>query len=423
MERVFSVEEISDPFWVPPPPPQSAAAAQQQGGGGVASGGGGGVAGGGGGGNAMNRCPSEWYFQKFLEEAVLDSPVPNPSPRAEAGGIRGAGGVVPVDVKQPQLSAAAAATTSAVVDPVEYNAMLKQKLEKDLAAVAMWRASGTVPPERPGAGSSLLNADVSHIGAPNSIGGNATPVQNMLSGPSGGSGSQLVQNVDVLVKQPTSSSSREQSDDDDMEGEAETTGTARPADQRLQRRKQSNRESARRSRSRKAAHLNELEAQVSQLRVENSSLLRRLADVNQKYNDAAVDNRVLKADVETLRAKVKMAEDSVKRVTGMNALFPAASDMSSLSMPFNSSPSEATSDAAVPIQDDPNNYFATNNDIGGNNNYMPDIPSSAQEDEDFVNGALAAGKIGRTASLQRVASLEHLQKRMCGGPASSGSTS
>jgi hypothetical protein len=26
-----------------------------------------------------------------------------------------------------------------VVDPVEYNAMLKQQLEKDLAAVAMWR--------------------------------------------------------------------------------------------------------------------------------------------------------------------------------------------------------------------------------------------------------------------------------------------
>jgi hypothetical protein len=43
---------------------------------------------------------------------------------------------------------------------------------------------------------------------------------------------------------------------------------------------------------------------VTQLRVENSSLLRRLADVNQKFNDAAVDNRVLKADVETLRAKV-----------------------------------------------------------------------------------------------------------------------
>lgn len=45
--------------------------------------------------------------------------------------------------------------------------------------------------------------------------------------------------------------------------------------------------------------------QVAQLRVENSSLLRRLADVNQKFNEAAVDNRVLKADVETLRAKVR----------------------------------------------------------------------------------------------------------------------
>lgn len=44
--------------------------------------------------------------------------------------------------------------------------------------------------------------------------------------------------------------------------------------------------------------------QVSQLRVENSSLLKRLTDISQKYNEAAVDNRVLKADVETLRAKV-----------------------------------------------------------------------------------------------------------------------
>ena len=46
-------------------------------------------------------------------------------------------------------------------------------------------------------------------------------------------------------------------------------------------------------------------SQVSQLRGENSSLLKRLTDVSQKYNDAAVDNRVLKADVETLRAKAR----------------------------------------------------------------------------------------------------------------------
>lgn len=44
--------------------------------------------------------------------------------------------------------------------------------------------------------------------------------------------------------------------------------------------------------------------QVAQLKVENSSLLRRLATLNQKYTDATVDNRVLKANMETLRAKV-----------------------------------------------------------------------------------------------------------------------
>jgi hypothetical protein len=44
--------------------------------------------------------------------------------------------------------------------------------------------------------------------------------------------------------------------------------------------------------------------QVAQLRVENSSLLKSLTDISQKYNESAVDNRVLKADVETLRAKV-----------------------------------------------------------------------------------------------------------------------
>lgn len=377
----------------------------------------------------MNRCPSEWYFQKFLEEAVLDSPVGgNPSPRAAPGGGGGVvvGGAEAVEVKQQPApapaAAAAAAATSAVVDPVEFNAMLKQKLEKDLAAVAMWRATGVMPPERFAASSSLPNADVSHIGTTNPIGGNVVPVQNQLvGGTSGEQGPHFVQS-DTLVKQAASSSSREQSDDDDME-EDEITGNANPTDQRLRRRKQSNRESARRSRSRKAAHLNELEAQVSQLRVENSTLLRRLADVNQKYNGAAVDNRVLKADVETLRAKVKMAEDSVKRVTGMSALFPPGSDMSSLSMPFTGSPSDATSDAAVP--DDLNNYFSTNSDVGGSNGYMPEMASSAQEDDDFINGALAPGKMGRAESLHRVASLEHLQKRMCGGPgpASSGSTS
>ncbi|KAJ0015279.1 hypothetical protein Pint_20499 [Pistacia integerrima] len=116
----------------------------------------------------------------------------------------------------------------------------------------------------------------------------------------------------------------------------------------------SNRESARRSRRRKQAHLTELETQVSQLRVENSSLLKRLTDISQKYNEAAVDNRVLKADVETLRAKVKMAEESVKRITGLNPMFHGMSEVSTMSLPsFGGSPSDTSTDAAVPVQDDP----------------------------------------------------------------------
>ena len=79
----------------------------------------------------MNRCPSEWYFQKFLEEAVLDSPGPVP-------GV-GRGSVVAGAEAPESKPLGPAAASSSVVDPVEYNAMLKQKLEKDLAAVAMWR--------------------------------------------------------------------------------------------------------------------------------------------------------------------------------------------------------------------------------------------------------------------------------------------
>ncbi|AQK62341.1 Basic leucine zipper 25 [Zea mays] len=438
MERVFSMEEIPNPYWAPPHPQPAA-------GGAVAAPGG--VGGAGDAAGAMNRCPSEWYFQKFLEEAVLDSP----GPVAGVGRSSGQAGVEAAESK-PLGAAAPASVSSSVVDPVEYNAMLKQKLEKDLAAIAMWRASGAAPPDLSATAASLPSVGAPHAAPLKPVGGDhpiiilprlqiyyetwlkcvndlmslvsvlythvigtESLVQNMLAGaPVGGSGPHVVQIADIPVKQTTSSSSREQSDDDDMEGDAETNGNGNPVQQRQQRR---------RSRSRKAAHLNELEAQVAQLRVENSSLLRRLADVNQKFNEAAVDNRVLKADVETLRAKVKMAEDSVKRVTGMNALYPAVSDMSSLSMPFNGSPSDSASDSTVPVQDDLNSYFANPSEIGCNNGYMPDIASSVQQDDNFVNGYQAAGKMGRTDSLQRVASLEHLQKRMCGGPASSGSTS
>ncbi|KAL6629943.1 hypothetical protein ACP70R_029708 [Stipagrostis hirtigluma subsp. patula] len=95
-----------------------------------------------------------------------------------------------------------------------------------------------------------------------------------------------------------------------------------PLDVKRMRRMVSNRESARRSRRRKQAHLADLETQVDQLRGENASLFKQLTDANQQFTTAVTDNRILKSDVEALRVKVaivhrcpmvKLAEDMVAR--------------------------------------------------------------------------------------------------------------
>jgi hypothetical protein len=44
--------------------------------------------------------------------------------------------------------------------------------------------------------------------------------------------------------------------------------------------------------------------QGAQLRAENTTLMQRFQDINHKFQEAVVDNRVLKADCETLHAKV-----------------------------------------------------------------------------------------------------------------------
>ncbi|KAL6874032.1 hypothetical protein ACP4OV_014114 [Aristida adscensionis] len=87
----------------------------------------------------------------------------------------------------------------------------------------------------------------------------------------------------------------------------------RPMETRRIRRMVSNRESARRSRRRKQAQLAELESQVEQLKGENATLFKQLAEANQQFTTAVTDNRILKSDVEALRVKVKMAEDMVAR--------------------------------------------------------------------------------------------------------------
>nr|POF23538.1 light-inducible protein cprf2 [Quercus suber] len=337
------------------------------------------------------------------------------------------------------------------IDSEEYQAFLKSKLNLACAAVALSRGS-LVKPQDSGSltdnglqasntsqlGSQALSKDVS-------LEANSTVLEkvDVNSGVSG-SGYDLTRSQDkdsnaslgthslpsmqkrsgVPVRSTTSGSSREQSDDEEVEGENELTENMDPADAKRVRRMLSNRESARRSRRRKQAHLTELETQVSQLRVENSSLLKRLTEINQKYSDAAVDNRVLKADVETLRAKVKMAEEAVKRFTGLNnTMFHGMSEMSTIEMPsFDGSPSDTSTDAAVPVQDNPNHHFyqpSTNNNMSPHdlrvNNGLADISPVENVQQNPAAGAVSGNKMGRTASLQRVASLEHLQKRIRGG--------
>nr|XP_009415030.1 PREDICTED: basic leucine zipper 9-like isoform X2 [Musa acuminata subsp. malaccensis] len=109
-------------------------------------------------------------------------------------------------------------------------------------------------------------------------------------------------------------SGSEQSDEESLEIEGGPCEQSTDAiDIKRLRRMVSNRESARRSRKRKQAHLADLESQVDLLRGENESLFKQLTDANQEFTEAVTNNRVLKSNVEALRIKVKMAEDLVTR--------------------------------------------------------------------------------------------------------------
>ncbi|KAG2284193.1 hypothetical protein Bca4012_052890 [Brassica carinata] len=104
------------------------------------------------------------------------------------------------------------------------------------------------------------------------------------------------------------------SDEEDAETEAgQSEMTNDPNDVKRIRRMYSNRISARRSRQRKQEQLADLESQVDSLKGVNSTLYKQLIDATQQFRTAGTNNRVLKSDVETLRVKVKLAEDLIAR--------------------------------------------------------------------------------------------------------------
>jgi len=396
MDRVFSVEEISDPFWSSSHSSSSAAESSNNNNNNNNN-------------NKMNRSSSEWAFQRFLEEVSISQNNPSQSLSSTSSSLN----ETRIEIKDPPLSDPSL-NDNGPIDPEEYQQILKKRLDLACAAVALSRSSGVKPPEfSPLANSGSQASSTSQLGSQTHGSPYSLPrtQEKAVGGPIGIPALPVIQKSSGIQNIPaTSGSSKEEhSEDDEIEGETETAEHMDPADAKRARRMLSNRESARRSRRRKQAHLSELEQQVAQLRFENSSLLKRLTDVSQKYNEAALDNRVLKADVETLRAKVKMAEDTVKRVTGVNTLIQTMSDVSSISMPYSSSPSDGTTDAAVPVQENPNQFFLATHEQGMTTG-IPDIAHVPVED--MHNGG---SKMGRTASMQRVASLEHLQKRIRGG--------
>ncbi|XXG43597.1 hypothetical protein AAC387_Pa01g3587 [Persea americana] len=387
MDGVFSVDEMADPFWASTNAPA--------------------------GNTMMNRSSSEWAFQRFLQEAsVVEENQPPSSSSSSSLKTAGVDRVERADrvfeIKDNEIPAKSDPPCDAPVNSKEYQE-LKRRLDLACAAVALAWTSSVKPQDASPLVDSGPQASSSSQSGSQPLGSTCglPKMQDKAVGePIGIPSLPVIQiGTGVQIRPATSGSSREQSDDDDIEGETEITENMDPADVKRARRMLSNRESARRSRRRKQAHLSELEQQVAQLRFEKSSLVKRLTDVSQKYNEASVDNRILKADVETLRAKVKMAEDTVKRVTGVNTLFQTMSDIS-ISMPFSSSPSDAT-DAAVPVQEDPSHFFQPTHDQRINTG--PDIIPGPVEDMHNPGGKMCG-----TTSMQRVASLEHLQKRICG---------
>ncbi|XP_018473452.1 basic leucine zipper 25-like isoform X2 [Raphanus sativus] len=300
MKSGFSADDSTDSFCPPPQPSPPPSPPQAQ-------------------GEGLTRSQSEWAFQMLLEEisgssiSSTDNATGRSSPHVQSESSvskpeePSSDDVVEIQ-KPPHNGSRNRTPSSSSVDEMDPK-FLESKLELACAAAVALRV-GTVTPEY----SSALK-QVSPVGSQTQGPQMSPAVSSVSDAPSLDTQKQQ----DIQSRLATSVS--DDSDDDDPDGETVTTVNADdPTDVKRARRMLSNRESARRSRRRKQEHMSDLASQVGQLRDEHSTLLKRLGAMNQKVSTAVVDNRVLKAELETMRTKVKMAEDTVKRMTGINPM-------------------------------------------------------------------------------------------------------
>ncbi|KAF8068545.1 hypothetical protein N665_1145s0013 [Sinapis alba] len=88
------------------------------------------------------------------------------------------------------------------------------------------------------------------------------------------------------------------------------------SDERKRKRKESNRESARRSRMRKQKHLDDLTAQVAHLREENSRIVAGITVTTQKYVAIEAENSVLRAQFLELDQRLASLNEIVETAGG-----------------------------------------------------------------------------------------------------------
>ncbi|KAL0432090.1 UNVERIFIED_CONTAM: bZIP transcription factor 44 [Sesamum radiatum] len=97
-------------------------------------------------------------------------------------------------------------------------------------------------------------------------------------------------------------------------------------DERKRKRMVSNRESARRSRMRKQKHLDDLNAQVNQLRAENNHILSNINLVTQLCLNIESENSVLKAQMSELNHRLQALNNIINYI-GSNRITAAGSEM------------------------------------------------------------------------------------------------